>query len=610
MRSNFLSVLLSGLVLAEAAPQFLVPRSSGSLLPRQAVPASISNKESYSESRALAVSTRKEGFQYGPSLVGEAAFFPNGTLGDARAKADWDLWNIDRLQIEAGIKADIGAVKAAIGARNGTFRTLQDFHDVLYTHQWNKSVPASQAPGILTNYTQDLLFSMERLTQNPYPLELVKPTDPVPFDVDAGIVKKLTTTTLEALKASGSLFVVDHQYQAKYTRVHDKFGAYCTALFYIHPVSEAFLPLAIITNVGSNLVYTPEDTKTDWLLAKMMFNVNDFFQAQMFHLVATHDVGEAVHEAAMRTLSEEHPVMILLERFMFQAYSARPVGEKLCFNPGGHWDENFLISEKGCRDYVTEFWPTAGRYQANYLLTDLKTRGLISDTDIMAPKTPFKSFPFLTDTLEIRNNFHTFFAEFVSSYYDCEEAIAADIELQNWFGEATVGAKVHDFPQCGTGSNKPCTRAVLVDVLTHFAFINGVAHHSLNSGDPVRAKGTLPFHLNGMYADVPKAKGVTDLMPFLPSATQSLAYTSFMVTFNRPFYEAQNRTLAHAFNDQDMLARLNDRTKKAAEGFYTRMMGVSKRIRAKSFDKDGLSEGMPFVWQAVDPAKVPFFFAV
>ena len=55
----------------------------------------------------------------------------------------------------------------------------------------------------------------------------------------------------------------------------------------------------------------------------MMFNVNDFFHAQMLHLVISHDVSEAVHQAALHTLSENHPVMILLDRMMLQGYSAR-----------------------------------------------------------------------------------------------------------------------------------------------------------------------------------------------------------------------------------------------------------------------------------------------
>jgi hypothetical protein len=39
----------------------------------------------------------------------------------------------------------------------------------------------------------------------------------------------------------------------------------------------------------------------------MMFNENDLFHAQMYHLVASHDVDEIVHEAALRTLSDNHP---------------------------------------------------------------------------------------------------------------------------------------------------------------------------------------------------------------------------------------------------------------------------------------------------------------
>jgi hypothetical protein len=81
--------------------------------------------------------------------------------------------------------------------------------------------------------------------------------------------------------------------------------------------------LAIKTNEGKDLVYTPQDSHNDWLLAKIMFNVNDMFHAQMFHLVVTHDVSEAVHQAALHTLSENHPVMIVLERMMLQGYSSR-----------------------------------------------------------------------------------------------------------------------------------------------------------------------------------------------------------------------------------------------------------------------------------------------
>jgi hypothetical protein len=80
-------------------------------------------------------------------------------------------------------------------------------------------------------------------------------------------------------------------------------------------VSGDFLPLAIKPNVeGSDLVYTPQDLPNDWLLAKMMFNSNSFWHAQWYHLAATHAVGEIVYLSAIRTLSEEHPIMAILHR--------------------------------------------------------------------------------------------------------------------------------------------------------------------------------------------------------------------------------------------------------------------------------------------------------
>lgn len=154
---------------------------------------------------------------------------------------------------------------------------------------------------------------MEQLSLNPYPLRRLKAKDALPFTVPDSDSVQISTLTLTALKAQGLLFVVDHSYQAKYDKTN-KCGAACTALFFIHPLSGDFLPLAIKTNVGSNLVYTPLDTANDWLLAKMIFNVNDLFHAESFHLIAFHDVGEILHESALRTLSDSHPVMALLDR--------------------------------------------------------------------------------------------------------------------------------------------------------------------------------------------------------------------------------------------------------------------------------------------------------
>lgn len=379
-----------------------------------------------------------------------------------------------------------------------------------------------------------------------------------------------------------------------------RYGAACSAYFYIDPKTKDFLPLAIKTNVDNDLIYSPLDSKNDWLLAKMMFNVNDMFHSQMLHLVISHDVSEAAHQAALHTLSEDHPIMVVLDRLMLQGYSSRIVGEDLCFNEGGHWDQLMLINQFGCRDYVTDVWPTAGKYQAGYFRTDLKARGLINDLG----QFPFKHFPFFEDADVIHTGYQKFFQSFIDSYYKSDADVAADYEVQNWFVEATKNAKVQDFPQ------GKATKQALVDVLTHFGFIISVGHHSLNGGDPVGSKATLPFHLPALYAPVPQAKGVQDLVPFLPPAANAVHYIGFIASFNRPFYETSGRTLEDAFANGDMLKRLNAATRQASTDFLGSMQALSSKIRARVFDKDGLSLGMPFVYRTLDPGYIPFFCSV
>lgn len=188
-------------------------------------------------------------------------------------------------------------------------------YELLYKDQWKISNPSGVSPGFFSNYTQDLFFSMERLTAGPFSTRRLHPTeDALPFVVESATVKKVTGTSLQNLHAAGRLFFADHSYQAKYAMQPGRYAAACSAFFYISPNTGDFLPLAIKTNVGSDLVYTPLDEPDDWLLAKMLFNNSDYFFSQIFHLAESHAVAEIVYLAALRTMSARHPVRAFLDR--------------------------------------------------------------------------------------------------------------------------------------------------------------------------------------------------------------------------------------------------------------------------------------------------------
>lgn len=164
------------------------------------------------------------------------------------------------------------------------------------------------------NYTSDLLFSMKRLTINPFSIRRLGPGIKLPFEVDNAAAKKVSTMTATELLIAGRLFYIDYSSLKSITRIQGRFSAACEAYFYIHPKSGDFLPLAIKTNEGADLVYTPADSPFDWLFAKILFGQNDVWDNPWRHYAATHLTVEIPLDAAHRCMSDNHPVLAIYKK--------------------------------------------------------------------------------------------------------------------------------------------------------------------------------------------------------------------------------------------------------------------------------------------------------
>ena len=287
---------------------------------------------------------------------------------------------------------------------------------------------------------------------------------------------------------------------------------------------------------------------------------------------------------------------------MVQAFAVRPSGEQLLMKPGGAVDQLFFINSTGSAQFIGEFWRNGGgNYQSNYLDTDFSSRGIRPDPSSKLPQ--FKSFPFYDDASRIRDSQRAFFTTFIDAYYASAEDVINDSEVAAWFVEATGAAKVFDFPSTPS-------KETLVEILTHFAFLCGVAHHALNTGNSVAALVTLPFHPLALYAPLPTEKGVTDLLPFLPPVESALGQIDLVARFNYPGLEATKRTLSYAYSDATLLLKLKSEISVAADKFHTEMNEISADIRARKFDEKGLSLGMPFLFYDLDPRTNPFYLAI
>ncbi|ETI19845.1 hypothetical protein G647_08859 [Cladophialophora carrionii CBS 160.54] len=587
---------LLALVAVQTCPveSLAVPRpstlESRSLLPPYSLP---KNGLLSSLTRSLDITAKQVGYLYGPPVAGGPSF-PSGALGLVKVAADQALIQLDEAPILAAITVDRADSTLSASQYNG-LQTLDDYTRI-YDGHWKETLPNGPVPGVLTNYTQDLLFSMERLSISPYQVKRLNPSsDTLQFNVDDDLATNITEMTLEQLFQSGRLFYADYRDQKNLTPT-ERFSAACDAFFYIDQTSGDFLPLAIRTNVGSNLIYTPMDEPDDWLLAKIMYNVNDFWFAQWNHLASTHEVVQIAYLAAIRTLSDEHPVLALLNRIMYEVYAIQPLAETLLFLPGAAVDQVFAYTGSSARDYTTGLYNSgSGRFQANYFTTDLQSRGLINSD--FGPA--LKHFPFYEDASTIYNAIHAFMTSFVNSYYAKDSDITADQEMQAWVKDAQGPAKAIDFPSI-------TTRSALIDALSHMAHLVSTAHHTVNTNELLSVSSTLPFHTPSLYQPPPPAKGVTNVVDFLPPLEKVETQLSTAAIFVRPFFVGTDRTLMHMFDDSAMLGRMNTATQAAAATFYSSMQAFSQQVAARKFDQNGLSQGMPFVWQALDPNVAPY----
>lgn len=365
---------------------------------------------------------------------------------------------------------------------------------------------------MLTNYSQDLFFSMERLANSAFSVRRLPKATELPFDVEFGIVTNVTGSSLQRLLEDGRLFYADHRAQASFPTTKNKFAAACDAYFYIAK-SGQFLPLAIRTNVGTNLIYTPADTVEDWTIAKILFNVNDFFFAQTWHLASTHETVQIAWMAAIRTLSVDHPVYALLDRLTYQLFSIQPLAQSFLFDNGTAFDTLFPITGTGARDFVTElYFNGTGSFQSGYFETELKSRGLLYGD---GPE--LTDFPYYENAAVIHSATRRFMSAFVNSFYSADVVVCGDNELQSWAAEANGPAKAIDFP------TEIDTREALIDALTHIAHLTSTVHHSVNTNNLLAISATLPMHPASVYRPVPTEKGNTSVAAYLPPLQAALA---------------------------------------------------------------------------------------
>ncbi|KAI8628040.1 lipoxygenase [Xylariaceae sp. FL1651] len=563
-------------------------------------PFNLPNADHNSQARTAAIGVKQKGWLYGPYPMG-VAFYPTGELANKTIAAQQKQWLPPIQDLEAAIAEETQTALAAIIAA-GNFSSLDDYSK-LYKNQWPKAFPSGPIPGMLTNYTDDRTFSMMRLSASPYRVKRVQRNDALLFPVDNAAA--ITGLSLQDLQAQGRLFSIDYS-DMRNLPATDKFGAGCQGYFYIDSKSGDFLPLAIKPMVkgreSSALVYTPKDKPTDWLLAKLLMNQNDGWHATWAHITQSHSAAEAPYLAAIRTLSDNHPIMAILNRVEKTPWGIRPLLEAgVESGASSTGPQYYAWTSLAGRQWANQVYSSGetANFQSNYYRTNLERRGLINSS--FGPK--LKSFPFYEDASVVTEAIRDFMTAFINSYYPNDKAVAQDGELQAWLQETKV-AQVYDFP------TSIQTRQTIVDILTHQAYLGAVVHGVMSTNGAIGDTTSLPFAPSGFRQPIPTKKGVEDIMAFMPTPEGAVWQVSTYAAANRAAWKDTNETISYMFDDSAMLERMNDATRAAAAKFKASMFNFSDEVRARTFDANGLNRGMPFMWNVLDPNWAPYWSVV
>uniref|UniRef100_A0A8C6G991 Arachidonate 5-lipoxygenase n=1 Tax=Mus spicilegus TaxID=10103 RepID=A0A8C6G991_MUSSI len=251
----------------------------------------------------------------------------------------------------------------------------------------------------------------------------------------------------------------------------------------------------------SNPIFLPTDSKYDWLLAKIWVRSSDFHVHQTItHLLRTHLVSEVFGIAMYRQLPAVHPLFKLLVahvRFTI-AINTKAREQLICeyglfdkanaTGGGGH----VQMVQRAVQDltYSSLCFPEA-----------IKARGMDSTEDI-----PF--YFYRDDGLLVWEAIQSFTTEVVSIYYENDQVVEEDQELQDFVKDVYVygmrGKKASGFPKSIKSREK------LSEYLTVVIFTASAQHAAVNFGQYDWCSW-IPNAPPTMRAPPPTAKGVVTI---------------------------------------------------------------------------------------------------
>jgi arachidonate 15-lipoxygenase len=406
-------------------------------------------------------------------------------------------------------------------------------------------------PSFALTFQSDEVFALQRIAgQNPVVLERIEWTGEwaKKFPVTAAQYSRVMgdKDKLQSAGQEGRLYICDYQVSLGNALAGDfpfkrqKYIFAPLALFALAANDRSVIK-AVAIQIGQepaadNPIITPDDG-WNWEIAKTIVQNSDCNDSEFYrHLGRGHLLSEAFGLATYRQLPRQHPLYVLLtphfdNMFATNNTAITSINEENTFlNVTNAIFSGTIPSTLGIAGNAV----STVNFTANMLPNDLRRRG-VDDSELLP------NYPFREDALLIWNTIHQWVDDYVGLYYQSDDDVVGDYELQNWVLEVSSrnGGRIQGVGDNGVGG-RIATIDYLIDCITEVIYLAG-PHHALTNFPLEDYEIYSPGWPGALYRDAPKkAKGATrrDWLEYLAPLNvsllqQALGYTVGGVYFTK-----------------------------------------------------------------------------
>ncbi|XWS53997.1 hypothetical protein CRYUN_Cryun10bG0049800 [Craigia yunnanensis] len=302
--------------------------------------------------------------------------------------------------------------------------------------------------------------------------------------------------TVEGALKSNKFFILNHHdglmpHLRKINSTSTK--TYATRTLFLLQDVGTLKPLAIELSLphpqGDNhgavsKVFTPAEVGIEgsvWQLAKAYAAVNDSGYHQLIcHWLNTHAVIEPFIIASNRQLSVVHPIYKLLHPHFRDTMNINALARQTLINAGGVLELTVFPGR-----YALEMSASIYRtwvFTDQALPVDLVKRGM-AVLDSSCPnglRLLIEDYPYAVDGLEIWSAIETWVTEYCSFYYQSDEIVKEDNEIQSWWAE--IRNEGHGDLKDEPWWPEMKTRAELIEACTIIIWVASALHAAVNFG--------------------------------------------------------------------------------------------------------------------------------